>query len=190
MNGAELLVPILVPLGAFAMVFGIIYLRTRENMAMIEKGMNPKAYANRPAPYRNLKSGLLFLGAGIGLLIAFFLEKNIGGSDNEPIYFWDRHERSCELLDVIKDSHFMGSFATHAIVLIQQGEHVQGVHSGELLHQHAILLHLLVAVSDVDHLTICLACRHPLDQEFQVLISLEGSTAPLACTDAHFLRGL
>ncbi|OLY92824.1 hypothetical protein SAMN05444008_1191 [Cnuella takakiae] len=87
MNGVELLVPILVPLGAFAMVFGIIYLKTRENMAMIEKGMNPKAFANRPAPYRNLKSGLLFLGAGIGLIIAFFLDKNIGGWNNEAIYF-------------------------------------------------------------------------------------------------------
>lgn len=82
-----ILVPILVPLGAFAMVFGIIYLRTRENLAMIEKNMNPKAYANRPAPYRSLKTGLLFLGAGVGLLIAFFLDKNIGGWDNEAIYF-------------------------------------------------------------------------------------------------------
>lgn len=87
MNGPELLIPILVPLGGFAMVFGIIYLKTRENMAMIEKGMNPKAFANRPAPYRNLKTGLLFLGAGIGLLLAFFLDKNIGGYNNEPIYF-------------------------------------------------------------------------------------------------------
>lgn len=87
MNGAQLLVPILVPLGAFAMVFGVIYLKTRENMAMIEKGMNPKQFANRPAPYRNLKNGLLFLGAGLGLLIAYFLEKNIGGRDHEAIYF-------------------------------------------------------------------------------------------------------
>ncbi|RYZ51758.1 MAG: hypothetical protein EOO14_17580 [Chitinophagaceae bacterium] len=37
MRDAEILIPILVPLGAFAMVFGIIYLRTRENMAMITK---------------------------------------------------------------------------------------------------------------------------------------------------------
>jgi len=87
MNGAELLVPILVPLGAFAMVFGIIYLKTRENMAMIEKGMNPKQFANRPAPYRNLKNGLLFLGAGLGLLIAYFIDKNMGGRDHEAIYF-------------------------------------------------------------------------------------------------------
>ncbi|HEY1112774.1 MAG TPA: DUF6249 domain-containing protein [Chitinophagaceae bacterium] len=87
MNGAELLVPILVPLGAFAMVFGIIYLKTRENMAMIEKGMNPKAHANRPAPYRSLKTGLLFLGAGLGLFIAYMIDRNLSGEDNEAIYF-------------------------------------------------------------------------------------------------------
>lgn len=86
------LIPILVPLGAFAMVFGIYYLRTRENMALIEKGMNPKQFANRPAPYRNLKNGLLFLGAGLGLLIAFMVDNNITRRDdfhdNSPaIYF-------------------------------------------------------------------------------------------------------
>lgn len=89
MNGAQLLVPILVPLGAFTMVFGIIYLKTRENMAMIERGMNPKEFANRPAPYRNLKNGLMFLGAGIGLLLAFFLDVNINTrlhDDNPSIY--------------------------------------------------------------------------------------------------------
>jgi hypothetical protein len=87
MSGAGLLVPILVPLGAFAMVFGIIYLKTRENMAMIERGMNPKAYANRPAPFRSLKTGLLFLGAGVGLLIAYFIDHYMSGRDHEAIYF-------------------------------------------------------------------------------------------------------
>jgi hypothetical protein len=89
MHGLEMLVPILVPLGAFAMVFGIYYLRTRENMALIEKGINPKEYANRPAPYRSLKTGLLFVGAGIGLLMAFFIDKNSGMhmDDNPSIYF-------------------------------------------------------------------------------------------------------
>jgi hypothetical protein len=90
----ELLIPILVPLGAFAMIFGIIYLKTKENMAMIEKGLNPKQFANRPAPYRNLKNGLLFVGAGIGLLIAYFVDWNMKTSsanynddDNPAIYF-------------------------------------------------------------------------------------------------------
>ena len=89
MNAGEMLVPILVPLGAFAMVFGIIYLRTRENMALIEKGINPKEYANRPAPYRSLKTGLLFVGAGIGLLMAFFIDRNSGMrmNDNPAVYF-------------------------------------------------------------------------------------------------------
>jgi formate hydrogenlyase subunit 3/multisubunit Na+/H+ antiporter MnhD subunit len=81
------LIPILTSLGAFAMIFGIAYLRTRENMAMIEKGMNPKQYANRPAPFRSLKTGLLFLGAGVGLLLAYFLDYNMSDGNNEAIYF-------------------------------------------------------------------------------------------------------
>jgi hypothetical protein len=57
---------------------------------MIEKGMNPKQYANRPAPFKSLKTGLLFLGAGLGLLVARLLDTNIGGNhngENVPIYF-------------------------------------------------------------------------------------------------------
>lgn len=88
MHNAEILIPILVPLGAFAMIFGIVYLRTRENMALIEKGLNPKEYANRPAPFRSLKTGLLFLGAGIGLLIAYFIDHALVNTrDVEAIYF-------------------------------------------------------------------------------------------------------
>lgn len=87
MRGAEILVPILVPLGAFAMVFGIIYLRTRENMAMIDKGMNPKRYANLPAPFRSLKTGLLLFGAGVGLFLAYIIDNTMSGRDHEAIYF-------------------------------------------------------------------------------------------------------
>jgi hypothetical protein len=88
MNGAEILIPILVPLGGMAMVFGIFYLRNRETMAMIEKGMNPKEYANRPAPYRNLKNGLLLLGAGIGLALAYFITQYVlHDEDNPALWF-------------------------------------------------------------------------------------------------------
>ena len=75
MQGAEVLIPLTIFGGGFAMIFGIAYLRTRENLAMVEKGMNPKEQVNRPAPYKNLKWGLLLLGAGIGLLTAFFLDQ-------------------------------------------------------------------------------------------------------------------
>jgi len=89
MQGAEVLIPILVPLGGCAMIFGIVYLKSRENMAMIEKGMNPKEYANRPAPYRNLKNGLLFMGAGLGLFLAYLLDTYMMADrgDNPAIYF-------------------------------------------------------------------------------------------------------
>ncbi|MGC4036235.1 MAG: hypothetical protein QM764_09750 [Chitinophagaceae bacterium] len=61
-------------LGLFAMIFGIVYMYKKENLAMIEKGLNPKEYANRPVPYKNLKWGLLLVGAGIGLFSAFLID--------------------------------------------------------------------------------------------------------------------
>jgi hypothetical protein len=74
MSGAEAVVPVTMFVGGFAMVFGIYYLKTRQNLAMIEKGMNPKQFANRPAPYKNLKWALLLIGAGTGLLLAYLVD--------------------------------------------------------------------------------------------------------------------
>jgi multisubunit Na+/H+ antiporter MnhB subunit len=79
-----------------ALLFGIRYMRNRETIAMIEKGMDPKYKPERPrpAPFRNLKWGLLFVGAGIGLFLAYLLDNTIlyrvghyvsryGGGDSE-----------------------------------------------------------------------------------------------------------
>ena len=77
MQGAEVLIPLTIFGGGFAMIFGIAYLKTRENLAMVEKGMNPKEKLNRPEPYKNLKWGLLLLGAGIGLLVAYILDNYV-----------------------------------------------------------------------------------------------------------------
>ena len=91
MQGAEVLVPITLFAGGFAMIFGIVYLKTRENLAMVEKGMNPKQKYYRPAPYRNLKWGLLLIGAGLGLLTAYILSEYVliprHNDDNPAIYF-------------------------------------------------------------------------------------------------------
>lgn len=84
MDSGEVLIPILVPLGGMAMIFGIFYLKNREATAMIEKGMNPKEFANRPAPYRNLKNGLLLLGSGIGLALAYLITQYILHDDENP----------------------------------------------------------------------------------------------------------
>ena len=63
MDAGEVLIPVTMFAGGFAMIFGIYYLKTRQNLAMIEKNMNPKQFANRPAPYKNLKWALLLIGA-------------------------------------------------------------------------------------------------------------------------------
>jgi len=85
---AGILVPILVPLGLFAMIFGIIYIKNREKMAMIERGMDPRL--DLPQPHTNLKWGLLLIGSGLGLFIAYVLDVTVfakNRDDNEAIYF-------------------------------------------------------------------------------------------------------
>jgi len=70
---------ILMSLGICAVIFGIRYMRNRENMAMIEKGLDPniKPEKPRPAPFRNLKWGLLLVGAGLGLFVAYILDNTL-----------------------------------------------------------------------------------------------------------------
>lgn len=98
MEHGEALIPIVMFIGFFASAFGIYYLKTRQNLAMIEKGMNPKEFANRPAPYKNLKWALLLIGAGAGLFLAYLLDNYLltgqaeqfrhhNGGRNVPIYF-------------------------------------------------------------------------------------------------------
>jgi hypothetical protein len=89
------LIPIILGLGAFILVFGIRYFQNKENISMIEKGMNPKLIEKRPTPYKNLKWGLLLLGAGVGLFVAFVLDNfvfvkmhnHFDDDNNVAIYF-------------------------------------------------------------------------------------------------------
>ena len=74
MHASEMLVAVMIPLGFFLMVFGIVYMYKKENLAMIEKGINPKDQAYRPAPFKNLKWALLLVGAGAGLFLAYMLD--------------------------------------------------------------------------------------------------------------------
>ena len=78
MQGDEILVMIIM-LSLIALIFGIFYIRNRENMALIERGINPRnsQKASLPKPFTSLKYGLLFLGCGLGLLLAFFIDFNL-----------------------------------------------------------------------------------------------------------------
>lgn len=65
-----------VPIAAFLMVVAIRYLESKENMSMIERGMNPAEHKRKRSqanPSQTLKNGLLFVGAGLGLLLAIVI---------------------------------------------------------------------------------------------------------------------
>lgn len=58
----------------------IVYLRRFENaerMSMIEKGVDPTLFTKRRRGNTSgpLRASLLFIGAGVGLLIAYFLDR-------------------------------------------------------------------------------------------------------------------
>jgi hypothetical protein len=82
-------IPIIVSLGAFMMVWGIRYLENKENMAMIERGIEPSKQKKRQAdPTRTLRNGLMFVGAGTGLLLAIIITKTFNlGEEGKGIYF-------------------------------------------------------------------------------------------------------
>lgn len=80
---------VLVPLIVFATVFGIVYLyfmtRNKERMALIEKGadasifVQPGSKKHWSVQFTILNFALLFMGIGLGLIVAVFLEP-IGGA--------------------------------------------------------------------------------------------------------------
>ena len=81
---------ILMTLGICAVIFGIRYMRNKENLAMIEKGIDPKIkpLRPRPAPFISLKWGLLLVGAGLGLFLAYLLDNTLLyriGHDHEEV---------------------------------------------------------------------------------------------------------
>ena len=70
---------ILSSLAICAVIFGMRYMRNKENMAMIEKGLDPniKPERPRPAPFRSLKWGLLLVGSGLGLFVAYLMDHTL-----------------------------------------------------------------------------------------------------------------
>jgi len=87
-----ILVPILLGLGLFAALFGIRYLQNKENMLMIQNGMDPGIQRPKGQSFTTLKAGLLLIGSGLGLFLAFVLDNTVlnfnqGNNDNPAIYF-------------------------------------------------------------------------------------------------------
>ncbi|MET3500818.1 hypothetical protein ABIC45_002430 [Mucilaginibacter rubeus] len=83
-----ILMIIIVSLGFFLMIFGVVYLNKREKLALIERNMDPRNYKPQSAPYQNLKWGLLLIGAGIGLFFAFTISHLMFNFYDEPDVFF------------------------------------------------------------------------------------------------------
>lgn len=66
---------LIIPLGFFAMAFGIVYVSVnahhRSKMAMIDAGMDPRDEDERKErdPMRSLKNAILFIMVPIGILV-------------------------------------------------------------------------------------------------------------------------
>jgi hypothetical protein len=118
--GVEALVFIVLFTGFFACVFGIHYLNTRQNLAMIEKGMNPKIRYNRPAPFKNLKWALLLIGAGAGLLVAYLIDvlviqKSLTYILNGEIRYYHSNDNPAVYFALIAIGGGLGLFGSYKI---------------------------------------------------------------------------
>jgi len=71
------LLPIIISLGAFVMIVYIRKFENMERMSIIEKGLNPDFFkrdrGGNPSPV--LRWALLLIGAGLGLLVGYFLDE-------------------------------------------------------------------------------------------------------------------
>ena len=66
-----------VSLGAFVMFVFLRKFQNTERMSMIEKGVSPELFNIRKQPNTSpsLRVSLLFIGAGLGLIMGYFLDK-------------------------------------------------------------------------------------------------------------------
>ena len=84
------MIPIVAIVGGISLAMGTIYLKSRERMEMISRGINVSQFDEPKIKRRRnpLRSGLMVFCAGVGLLLAYYLCHTVfTGEDNEIIYF-------------------------------------------------------------------------------------------------------
>ncbi|MEQ1588133.1 MAG: DUF6249 domain-containing protein [Cyclobacteriaceae bacterium] len=70
-----IMLPIIIALGAFVMVVYIRKFENIERMAIIEKGLSPDLFKKERSTSGVLQASLLLVGAGLGLLIGYWLDR-------------------------------------------------------------------------------------------------------------------
>jgi hypothetical protein len=79
---------IIISLSFFAMIFGIVFLfiRKKERLALIAKGIDASIFDSRKKEISALKWGLLLVGIGVGILLGKLLVV-FTTLDEEPAFF-------------------------------------------------------------------------------------------------------
>lgn len=79
---------IFVPIGFFLAIFAVLYVywttRTKERLALIEKGADASIFKTEPSKYALLKWGIFLMGLSIGVITGFALANVI----NEVVAFF------------------------------------------------------------------------------------------------------
>jgi hypothetical protein len=79
---------IFVPIGFFLAIFAILYVywttRTKERLALIEKGADASIFKTEPSKYALLKWGIFLIGLSVGVITGFALANVI----NEVVAFF------------------------------------------------------------------------------------------------------
>lgn len=79
---------IFVPISMFLMVFAILYVywttRTKERLALIDKGADASIFKTEPSKYALLKWGIFLIGVAIGVISGYALSRSV----NEVVAFF------------------------------------------------------------------------------------------------------
>jgi hypothetical protein len=70
-----IMVPIIGSIGLFITIIYIRKFQNMERMAIIEKGLTPDLFKKESSTAGTLRAALLLIGAGTGLLLAYFLDR-------------------------------------------------------------------------------------------------------------------
>ncbi len=69
------MIPIISVIGLFITIIYIRKFQNMERMAIIEKGLVPDIFKKESSSAGTLRAALLLMGAGTGLLLAYFLDR-------------------------------------------------------------------------------------------------------------------
>ncbi len=82
------MIPIVAIIGGLSLAFAMAYLKSKERMEMINRGMDVSKMEFPKRRRSPLRSAFTALGVGLGLLVAYVLDRTVlSGGDNVVIYF-------------------------------------------------------------------------------------------------------